>query len=564
MKRFLSAGILLTIICTIFSCTSREVEVKVTGITLNSEALELTEGDSFKLTATVIPEIATDKTIIWSSSNASIADVENGMVTAVKAGVATITAASRDGGAEASCTVTVSGKGIPVESVTLDIKSVELVIGETITLTATVKPDNATDSEVKWTTNNAAVATVENGVVTARKAGAASITATAGGMNATCTVTVSDAYIEVASVTLDKTSLSLTEGETATLTATVKPANATDKVVKWSSSDTDILTVFGGKVTAVAAGVATVTAEAGGKSATCEIQVNKKIEVESVTLDEEKITIAIGETVTLTATVKPDDAYDKTVTWSTSDTEVAAIKNGTVTGLAEGTAVITATAGEQAASCIVKVEKVELESISLNYTEMTLNPGETEILEVSFNPGNATDKSVLWKTSDYNIVRVDDNGKITAVAMGTAEITAIAGNCRATCTVKVNNNDYLTLTNTSRNEGTVTIRANGNFVPVISIKYSTDKGRSWTELTGFNNTRTITLPAGGSVRLWAENATYSHQDPSKKYNWWSISADVPYNLSGDLMTISSDEDRIQSAYAFYKLFSSDKNSKIMV
>ena len=166
---------------------------------------------------------------------------------------------------------------VAVSSVSLNKTSVTLTEGESEVLNATVKPDNATDKTVTWSSSDASVAKVENGKVTAVKAGTATITAKAGDKSATCTVTVNKKVVAVTSVTLNKTELTLTEGEAETLTATVKPDDATDKTVTWSSSDASIATVdANGKVTAVKAGTATITAKAGDKSATCMVTVKQK------------------------------------------------------------------------------------------------------------------------------------------------------------------------------------------------------------------------------------------------------------------------------------------------
>ena len=124
---------------------------------------------------------------------------------------------------------------------TLDKTTASLKAGETITLTATVNPDDATDKTVTWSSSDQTIATVSNGVVTAKKVGNATITAKAGSKTATCQITV--VATEVTSVTLNKTTASLRAGETVTLTATVNPDDATDKTVTWSSSDQTIATV---------------------------------------------------------------------------------------------------------------------------------------------------------------------------------------------------------------------------------------------------------------------------------------------------------------------------------
>ena len=250
---------------------------------------------------------------------------------------------------------------VAVSSVSLDKTSVSLNVGESVTLGATVKPDNATNKTVTWSSSSSSVASVDaSGKVSAVAEGTATITAKAGDKTATCSVTVTKKVVAVESVTLDKSSLELNEGETATLTATVKPDNASDKTVTWSSSKTSVATVdANGKVTAVAEGNATITAKAGNKSATCSVTVTKNVvAVESITLDKSSLELNEGETATLVATVKPDNATNKTVTWSSSRTSVATVDaNGKVTAVAEGTATITAKAGDKTATCTVTVKK---------------------------------------------------------------------------------------------------------------------------------------------------------------------------------------------------------------
>lgn len=259
------------------ACDKTPPTVAVTSVSVSPTSVSLTEGESKALSATVSPGDATDKSVSWTSSAPDVATVSStGSVTAVKAGSATITVKTTDGGKTATCAVTVNAKVFPVTGVTLDAKTKELVEGDSFTLKATVAPDNATDKSVTWTSSAPEVATVDaNGKVTAVKAGSATITVTTtdGGKTATCTVTVK---AHVASVTLDKTTLTLTAGESASLTATVNPDYAEDKSVTWTSSAPDVASVdANGKVTAVKAGTATITVTTtdGGMTATCAVTV---------------------------------------------------------------------------------------------------------------------------------------------------------------------------------------------------------------------------------------------------------------------------------------------------
>ena len=176
------------------ACDKTPQTVAVTSVSVSPTSITLTEGESKALSATVSPADATDKSVTWSSSAPEVASVTaSGNVTALKAGSATITVKTTDGGKTATCSVTVQAKVITVTGVSLDVKTKELVEGETFTLKATVTPDNATDKSVTWSSSAPDVASVDaNGKVTAVKAGSATITVTTndGGKTATCAVTV--------------------------------------------------------------------------------------------------------------------------------------------------------------------------------------------------------------------------------------------------------------------------------------------------------------------------------------------------------------------------------------
>ena len=170
-----------------------------------------------------------------------------------------------------------------------------------------------------------------------------------------------DKDIAVTAVSLNKTSLTLEVGESYTLVVTVSPSNATDKSITWSSTNSSVASVSGGKVTTKSEGTTTITAEAhNGKTATCTVIVNEPVpevvEVTSVSLNKTSLTLEIGESETLTATVLPSNATDKSVTWTSSDQSVATVANGKITAIGSGTATITATTSNgKTATCTVTV-----------------------------------------------------------------------------------------------------------------------------------------------------------------------------------------------------------------
>ena len=251
------------------------VAVFVTGVTLDQETIALTFGGvDGTLTATIAPVTATDKTLTWTSSDETVATVEEGVVTPIGGGTAIITVTTTDGGFTAECEVTVN---VLVTGVTLDEEILTLQSnGATGTLVATIAPTTATNKNVTWTSSDETYATVEDGVVTPLAIGGATITVTTedGGFTDTCNIIVT---ISVTGVTLDKDTLSLIAGgEVGTLIATVTPENAVVADVTWTSSNEAVATVLNGVVTPLTAGTTTITATTvdGEFTDTCAVTVD--------------------------------------------------------------------------------------------------------------------------------------------------------------------------------------------------------------------------------------------------------------------------------------------------
>lgn len=269
--------------------------VSVTGVTLNKTGLTLYTNKghgSETLSAAVEPADATDQTVTWKSSAPDVASVDNaGKVTAVTPGKAVITVTTVDGSKTAECTVTVKEEGagyIPVESVTLDKAKLTLYTNKvpgSVKLAAAVLPANATDQTIAWNSSSPNVATVDsNGNVTAVAPGTTVITVTARDKTAAYVVTVEEegaAFVPVEDITLDEAGLTLYTNKTpgsAKLTASVQPADATDRMVTWSSSSPRVATVdSSGTVTAVSPGTSIISATTadGGKTATCTVTVKQ-------------------------------------------------------------------------------------------------------------------------------------------------------------------------------------------------------------------------------------------------------------------------------------------------
>ena len=359
-------------------------DVPATGVTLDKTELSLTEGESATLTATVEPENATDKAIVWTSSDNAVATVENGVVTAVKAGTATITAAC--GSAKAECTVTVSAApagpiSVKVGTAAYPVKPVDGQAGKYHV--AVPYGSNATikvkDAAFLMVTNSKGGYLNDEGsnpfTLTAAQldklliskdipftpANSASKVAYLSIMDFTANASY-ELYIELTrkavpatGVTLSETALSLHPTEKATLTAAVAPENTTDTLV-WTSSNDAVATVKDGVVTAKSEGTATITAACGSAKAECVVTVLPPIPATGVTLDKAALKLYEGDAAKLTAMVKPEDTTDKTIVWTSSDKTIATVKDGAVTAVKTGTATITAACGEAKATCAVTVK----------------------------------------------------------------------------------------------------------------------------------------------------------------------------------------------------------------
>ena len=244
---------------------------------------------------------------------------------------------------------------------------IEIIEGGSAALSARISPEAASDRAVAWSSSDRSVATVDKtGTVQGLKPGTATVTATAEGKSGTCAVTVKAKAVNVTEVTLDKTELTLTEGGTETLTATVRPDNADNRKVTWSSDKTEIATVDGaGKVTAVKPGeaVVTVTTEDGGKTATCKVTVKAKtVSVTGVEVNPWAVTLSVRGTSKLSYTIRPADATNQNVKWESESPSVATVDSeGNVQGVAAGTAKICVTTedGGFKSYCTVTVKKAE-------------------------------------------------------------------------------------------------------------------------------------------------------------------------------------------------------------
>ena len=296
----------------------------------------------------------------------------------------------------------------------------------------------------------------------------------------------------VTGIVLNHSSLNLNSGATTQLIATITPSDALNPNLQWSSSDESVATVSQvGFVTAVAGGSCTITCAAtdgSGVTATCEVTVTQL--VTSITLSHSTLTLPVDGFQRLTATVLPENAVNKTVTWSSSDEDVAEVtRTGGVSAVSPGTCTITCAATDGSgvtATCSVIVANL-VTDITITPNELSLDVGETSTLTTTILPTNATITAVTWSSSNESVATVDANGQVTTVAVGTCTITCAAtdgSRVTATCAVTVNEaHEYVDLGLPS---GTLWATCN---IGASSPSYNGDYF-AWGETTGYANGKT--------------------------------------------------------------------------
>ena len=451
--------------------------IPVTSISIEGAQETMTVDDQISLTATVGPNNATNSSFVWSSTDDTIATIdENGLVTAVAPGTVTIEATALDGsGVVGSCTITVNPKPQTVDydidattttQVTTSSTSTVVFTNQSTTVTIaksssstnannyvaggtnphtraysgqrfTISAGGSAINEIvihgtsdkgvsgftspTWT--NASKSYSGNEVTLTPTDPESDVYCTVSGTVSFSGVTVSTGEQEViqiypTSISLSAQSSSISIGGTSQLTVGYEPSTTTVKNVTYSSSSESIATVSnGGLVTGIAQGSATITATAeaenGTIKATTTITVTP-IAVTSVSLSSNSETIKVGKTVTLTPTISPSNATNKNVTWTSSNTSIATVSGGVVTGVAAGQATITVTtvSGSKTATCTVTVQASSAggeETFSITYTDLpttyqtgsTIYTADSGIKFQAYNCANYSSKMQFKASSGY-------------------------------------------------------------------------------------------------------------------------------------------------------------------
>ena len=415
-------------------------------------------------------------------------------------------------------TATVPAPPVAVSGVSLNKTSLSFTgTGSSQTLTATVSPSNATNKTLTWSSSNTSVATVSNGVVKAVGFGTATITAKSNnGKTASCKVTVNPIQPTGIKATPETSTLYGLNG-TVKLSANVMPSNATNKTVTWSSRNTSVATVSSdGTVKAVGYGTTVITAKTvNGLTSNCTVTVNP-IAVTGVSLNKTSLSFTgTGSSQTLTATVSPSNATNKTLTWSSSNTSVATVSNGVVKAVGFGTATITAKSNNgKTASCKVTVNPIQPTGIKATPETSTLyGLNGTVKLSANVMPSNATNKTVTWSSRNTSVATVSSDGTVKAVGYGTTVITATTVNgLTSNCTINVKKEEVTSLTIATKPSKVNYFVGDTLDTTGLKLTATYNNGTTQTITNGFTCTPTALSTAGAqpvTVNYGGKTATFT-------------------------------------------------------
>ena len=420
--------------CTI---TVNQSPILVTSISLNKTSAAIITGRTLQLTATVLPSIATNKTVTWTSSNSSVATVDdNGLVTAVGSGTATITARTADGSnLSASCSLTVKQSPVLATSITLDKSSAVIIEGSTLKLTATVLPANVTNGRVTWKSSNTSVASVNyNGLVTAKSHGSALITASTkdgSNLSASCVVTV----VSGSDFTFHIDDIEEFAGSTVTIPIELEN-NYNVGAFMFDFCYPEGFRVKGYTKTE------RFTAETTVNGLNHADENYYRFIALNVSTNE-VLNIGSGSIINLMLQIPDDVSGDYEI--SLKGVQIVPKDCKTVLSLDDISANLT----------VKEKENVLATSLQMNQSDVMLYKGESLQLTATILPDDATNKALNWASSDDSIVSVDENGLVTAIAVGETTVIATTtdgSNLSTSCVVTVTENlsdfdNYLSMSN---------------------------------------------------------------------------------------------------------------------
>lgn len=413
------------------------VKVKSTdGIVLNIDEISIAKGEIYQLKSNFVSSID------WYSSDNKVATVTDGLIKGINDGIATITVINGYGRMN-TVKVTVEGNGTEVSSVVVDKSAVTIKTGSSYQIKATVLPSNATNKEVTYETSDSRIAIVDDaGLITGKVAGTCYITVySSNEKTAQVKVTVTEGLVTVDNIEINPDSITLLKGDSYQLSVNFIPNNISDKTVSWSSEDSSISSVSDGLIKGLKTGETIISATSNGITDSITVIVRDTIiAISSVSIDKDSINLEVGQEQAVSVSYLPSNASNKSFKWTSSDNSIATVNSGKIVGVAKGTVTITCESNNGIKDTLkVTVTKQTVEEatdIYLNKSNVTLQKGETKQLRATILPLTVTG-TVVWASGNESVVKVDQNGLLTAVGVGTTTIGATYNGKVAKATVIV-------------------------------------------------------------------------------------------------------------------------------
>lgn len=465
LKIVLIIGIIISLFLLLlkFNVLSLNSSVLPDAVILNQNEIGLKTGDTYQLVSNVLPDSVNNKQVIFTSSDPDVASVDEntGLVKGIKEGTAVINIRTVINNKQSQCVVNVSNDNVLLTGISLYNKNINLAVNYTYDLSYKVFPLNATEINLKFISSDPSVVNVDsNGKIMALKPGNAIVSvASSDGLikdNAYVTVYKKDFETVVfgeiiknneypESITLSHKSIYLNKNTSFQLFTN----NINNNEITWISSNPDVLTVdMNGLVKTHSNGIAEVVAKTiNGLTDSCQISVvNYNVPLKSVLFTNENSTLTIGDTMQLITSFEPSDATNKTVVFTSSDSNVVSVNSsGIIKALSLGTAIITVTSLDGSFNDTVRIDVIDKENIvketniSFLNSNYSVDVNQTISLIPIITPSNTTYKSLTFESSNNSIATVDENGVVKGIKSGEVIITVSSkNNKKASVKVKVN------------------------------------------------------------------------------------------------------------------------------
>ena len=447
-----------------------ESTVLPSNLILSDSDITLTSGDSKKITFEVEPDNVTDRGIVWKSANDTIASVDSdGVIRANNAGDTVITATTSNNIVK-EVKVKVEKRIIEVTDIKLDKTNIKMKVGENAKINYSIIPSNATDKTVAFEYDTNYISVDNKGNITAIKAGVTDLKIkTNNDHSAAVRIEITSKEKVVNEIKINEGDLKITQGASKKLTITANPSDVDISKVTWSSSDSNIVSIdSNGVLSAKGLGSATIRASLSDKTASISVVVESDVvRVTNVSVNENKVQLKAGKTYKkLKVEVFPNSATNKNVIWKSSNSKVASVdQSGKITAHSKGKATITVTSSENSAMYQnIEVTVTYDVSLVLEYSSKSISVGNSFTLKAKVLPAEVNQK-IKWSSNNKKVATVDQNGKITAVAAGTATITAESvedSSKKQNCKVIVKDK-YTVIINPSHQPTNSTVSSNAKF-----------------------------------------------------------------------------------------------------